>query len=298
MNGEIFNIQRFCISDGPGIRTNVFLKGCPLNCVWCHNPESQSKDSEVMFYKNNCLACGKCIYLCKNNCHMFEDGVHVFNRKNCVKCFKCTSTDCPALKKVGQSVSVAYVITEVLKDKHFYINSGGGITLSGGEPLFQFDFSLDILKKAKKHGLHTAIETSGFAPTKHIKQIAEYTDLFLYDYKETSPHLHKTFTGVDNLIILENLTYLNDIKKDIILRCPIIPGYNDRKDHFEGICNISNKLNNILRVELEPYHSFGINKYAALSRTEKEISLPDDKEKQFYIFEISKNTNKPVKLVF
>ena len=298
MNGKIFNIQRFCISDGPGIRTTVFLKGCPLNCVWCHNPESQSRDSEVMFYKNNCLACGKCIYLCKNNCHTFEDGVHVFNRKNCIKCFKCTGTDCPALKKVGQSVSAAYVISEVLKDKNFYINSGGGITLSGGEPLFQFDFSLDILKKAKKHGLHTAVETSGFAPAKHIKQIAEYTDLFLYDYKETSPQLHKAFTGVDNLIILENLAYLNDIKKDIILRCPIIPGYNDRKDHFAGICSISNKLNNILRVELEPYHSFGINKYAALSRTEKEISPPDDKEKQFYISEIRKNTNKPVKLIF
>ncbi len=164
MKGTIFNIQKFCVNDGTGIRTTVFLKGCPLRCLWCHNPESQSIDSELMFYNYKCVKCGRCEEVSPNGCHMFENGIHKFERKNCIKCFDCTKIGCEALEKVGREISSDEVIAEVLKDKIFYDNSDGGITLSGGEPLYQFDFSLEILKKAKENGLHTAIEPAVLRP--------------------------------------------------------------------------------------------------------------------------------------
>lgn len=295
MKGTIFNIQKFCVNDGPGIRTTVFLKGCPLKCIWCHNPESQSEKQEIMFYKNKCVNCGRCAAVCENGCHSFDNGVHKFERKNCVKCFACTQTGCEALEKVGQKISTDEVIDEVLKDKIFYDNSDGGITLSGGEPLFQFEFSMDILKKARENGLNTAIETCGFATEEKIKEISKYVDLFLFDYKETNSELHRKFTGVDNTDILKNLALLNKMGKNIILRCPIIPGLNAREDHFKGICDTANKFEHILHIELEPYHSLGENKYISLGTCERKFSLPAEKEKQSWLSKISSATYKKVK---
>ncbi len=292
MKGTIFNIQRFCVNDGPGIRTTVFLKGCPLKCLWCHNPESQSGKPEIMFYKDKCVSCGRCAAVCNSKCHSFDDGVHNFERKNCVKCFECTKTDCEALEKAGREISSNEVIDEVLKDKIFYDNSGRGITLSGGEPLYQFDFSLEILKKAKENGLHTAIETCGFVSADRIKEISKYVDLYLFDYKETNIELHKKFTGIDNSVILKNLSLLNDMGKSIIFRCPIIPGYNDRKEHFEGICSTANKIEHILRVELEPYHALGENKYTALGLAEFKCHSPNEQEKKSWLLEILSGTDK------
>lgn len=295
MKGTIFNIQKFCVNDGPGIRTTVFLKGCPLKCIWCHNPESQSEKQEIMFYKDKCVNCGRCAAVCENGCHSFDNGVHKFERKNCVKCFACTQTGCEALEKVGQKISTDEVIDEVLKDKIFYDNSDGGITLSGGEPLFQFEFSMDILKKARENGLNTAIETCGFATEEKIKEISKYVDLFLFDYKETNSELHRKFTGVDNTDILKNLALLNKMGKNIILRCPIIPGLNAREDHFKGICDTANKFEHILHIELEPYHSLGENKYISLGTCERKFSLPAEKEKQSWLSKISSATYKKVK---
>ena len=295
MKGIIFNIQRFCVNDGPGIRTTVFLKGCPLKCVWCHNPESQSVKPEIMFYKDKCVGCGRCAAVCTSGCHLFENGTHMFDRKNCVKCFECTKTGCEVLEKVGREISTDEVIDEVLKDKIFYDNSGGGITLSGGEPLYQYDFSLEILKKAKESGLHTAIETCGFTSEEKIKEISRYVDLFLFDYKETNSKLHRKFTGIDNTDIIKNLELLNKIKKSIILRCPIIPGLNTREEHFKGICDTANNFEYIMHIELEPYHFLGESKYVFLGSCEHKFSSPSEKEKQGWLSEISLNTNKKVK---
>lgn len=295
MNGTIFNIQKFCVNDGPGIRTTIFLKGCPLKCIWCHNPESQAAESEIMFYRDKCIGCGMCERICKNSCHFFENNVHIFEREKCVKCFACTDYECGAIEKAGKIISSEEAIKEAMKDKIFYDNSGGGITLSGGEPLFQFEFSLDILKKAKEKDVHTAIETCGFANKKKIIEIAEYVDLFLFDYKETDLMLHKRFTGVDNSVILENIKTLNELKKNIILRCPIIPGYNDRTEHFMGICNVANEFEHILHIELEPYHSLGEGKYISLGHNVSEIRSPTEDEKNSWLVEIRKNTDKKVK---
>lgn len=246
MDGKIFNIQKFCVNDGPGIRTTVFLKGCPLRCLWCHNPESQSKDNQILFFESKCAHCGRCRDLTPNDLDFF----------------------CPSDAKeiCGKTVSTEEVVVEVMKDLVFYENSGGGVTLSGGEPLFQFAFALELLQKCKEQKLHTAMETCGFAPKNHMAQIAEYTDLFLFDVKESDPQRHKAYTGVDNGLILENLLLLNELKKDVILRCPIIPGYNDRQENYDRICQLANTLPSVIGIEIEPYHGLGEHKYAALEK--------------------------------
>lgn len=275
MVGEIFNIQKFCVNDGPGIRTTVFFKGCPLRCVWCHNPESQNRGTQILFHSEKCTCCGKCKNLTIDNTDFF----------------------CPneAKEICGRTVFSDDVIAEVIKDYEFYKNSGGGITLSGGEPLFQFEFAFDILKKAKENNLHTAIETCGFADKRKIMQIAELTDLFLFDFKETDSKLHKTFTGADNGLIMENLFLLNELKKDIILRCPIIPGYNNRKEHYDKICELANTLTSIIGVEIEPYHSFGESKYKALGRQQPQILMQTEEQVGEIIDFIAFKTDKSVK---
>lgn len=275
MNGTIFNIQRFCINDGPGIRTTVFLKGCPLKCIWCHNPESQAREPEIMFYKDKCTKCGNCVNVTVND----SDFVCINDAKEIC----------------GKEISSDEVIKEVLKDEIFYQNSGGGITISGGEPFYQFDFSLELVKKAKENGLHTAIETCGFVKNSNLKKIAEFVDLFLYDYKETNSEKHKNFTGVDNTVIIDNLSFLNNINKDVILRCPIIKGCNDRREHFEGIAEIANRYKNILHIEIEPYHSLGEGKYSALGKNVQKFSVANEEEKKEYLLSVQKNSFKKVK---
>lgn len=275
MDGTVFNIQKFCVNDGPGIRTTVFLKGCPLKCLWCHNPESQAVSPEIMFYADKCTGCGRCAGITA------EDSDFV--------CFNSAKEIC------GKAMSAQEVIDEVLKDKIFYENSGGGMTLSGGEPLCQYDFALELLMKAKENGLHTAVETCGFISRERLKKISEYTDLFLFDYKETNSDLHKEYTGVGNETVISNLELLNRLSKQIILRCPIIPGYNDREEHFSGICAIADRLENILHVELEPYHSLGNGKYTAVNRKAVEIKMPDEAQKNGWLSLISEKCGKEVK---
>ena len=292
MTGLIFNIQKFCVNDGPGIRTTVFLKGCPLHCLWCHNPESQSPAPELLFYADKCRMCRSCAAVCKSHCHAFEGGTHTFDRKNCAKCFACEAIGCDALERVGKEVTVEEVMAEVLKDRIFYENSGGGVTLSGGEPLSQLEFSLELLKKAKENRLHTALETCGIASPHDIREIAEYTDLFLFDYKETAPDLHRKFTGVDNRLILENLSLLDGLKKEIILRCPIIPGCNDREEHLIGIAYVANRFDSIKHIELEPYHALGEGKYRSLGLEPHSFDTPGEGEKEKWRDEICAMTDK------
>lgn len=275
MDGLIFNIQRFCISDGPGIRTTVFFKGCPLRCVWCHNPESQSLKKETLFYKNKCTLCGRC-----KDLTIDDESFFCFNEAKEICGKKYTSDD---------------VLKEVLKDKAFYKNSGGGVTLSGGEPLFQPEFALELLRKLKENNIHTAVETCGFADKSKIMQIAKYTDLFLFDFKESNSEPHKAYTGVDNILILKNLSLLNELKKDIVLRCPIIPGYNDRQENYDNICELANAFTYVIGIEIEPYHSFGESKYQALGRKQPDISMQTEVQIGKIIDYINSKTNISVK---
>lgn len=269
MKGNIFNIQHFCLQDGPGIRTVVFLKGCPLNCAWCHNPESKKLYPQILFDTNKCMGCRKCSEICPSNLHTFENGEHQFSMNyKCSDCFICTK-ECPtnALERCGKEISSDDVIKNIISDKEFYNNSNGGITLSGGEPLMQYDFSLDILRKCKKNNINTAIETCGFCD-KDLLLINKYTDLWLYDIKLFSQKEHIKYTGVSNDLIMKNLYTLNDIGAKIILRCPIIPEINLNEEHFENLERLVKSLKNVIALNLEPYHPLGISKVSLLNETQ------------------------------
>ena len=295
-SGMIFNIQRFSIHDGPGIRTTVFMKGCGMRCIWCHNPESWDGDREIAYYEDKCIGCGACIGVCPAQCHCANksDGVHIFNRQDCVKCGKCADVCCAdALKIIGKYMTAAEVFEEIKKDDVFYESSGGGVTLSGGEPMFQPKFTEEILRRCKEAGMHTCIETSGLSNPDALIDVAKYTDLFLFDIKETDAARHKKYTGIDNNAILENLYMFDKTGAKIILRCPIIPEINDREEHFAGIARIANSLNNIQKIEIEPYHSLGLAKAQAVGKilgyTETELTKKEIAEN--WVHAIRKHTD-------
>lgn len=296
MKGTIFNIQKFCINDGPGIRTTVFFKGCPLKCAWCHNPESQQKKSELLYDSQRCVGCGKCAAACQVGAHAIKNGIHTYNRDCCTACGSCAEVCCSeALEIAGKEESVDGILHEVMKDKAFYDNSGGGLTLSGGEPMMQFDFVFELLKGAKACALHTCIETCGFADTEKMLTIAPFTDIFLYDYKLTDDNLHKEYTGVSNSLIKKNLYAIDTTDSKIVLRCPIIPGVNDNEAHFDGIARMANSLNNIIAIELEPYHSLGNNKYNKLNKVSHSFSTPESTDVEGWIKSIQRRTEVTVK---
>ena len=259
MLGTVFNIQRFSIHDGPGIRTNVFLKGCPLNCLWCHNPEGLSKAPQVKYSPEKCIGCGDCVRVCEPKGHQLtEEGIHTLDFSKCIGCLECSRVCVAgAMESYGETKSVEEIIDVVMRDTAYYKTSGGGLTLSGGEPLYQGEFAVEILKAAKEKGLHTAVETCGMVSGDTIKAAAEYVDLFLYDYKITGEEKHKEMTGASQKQILANLELLDAMGKDIILRCPIIPGINDDDIHYHGIAEVANKYKNIKEINIMPYHTLG-----------------------------------------
>lgn len=295
--GCVFNIQKFSINDGPGIRTTVFMKGCPLRCVWCHNAESHISKKEIAYSPTKCIGCRKCIEICDNGAHIVADGVHVFERKNCITCGKCAEV-CPAesLELLGKDMTTDEVLEEVMKDKAFYDNSGGGMTVSGGEPLAQFEFTYELLKKAKELGLNTCIETCGYASEDKMRKISEYVDIFLYDWKISDPKIHKDYTGVTNDLIERNLKVLDEIGAKVILRCPIIPEVNDKEEHFSKIADLANTLENVIEVNIEPYHALGNDKYKRLGKVEfQEFKMPENETVEEWIADIGKRTEKTVR---
>lgn len=295
MERLVFDIQRFSVNDGPGIRTTIFLKGCNLNCLWCHNPESKSLKKELMFYPSKCIGCNECVNMC--DLHTIVDGVHKIGRNECIVCGKCVTNCVGALEICGKEISVEEVIKIVLKDIDFYKNSGGGITISGGEPLLNIDFTKELLMEAKKYNIHTAIETSGYASWDDILKIIPYVDLFLWDIKETNPYLHKKYTGVNNELIIENLFKLNETGKEIVLRCPIIPSLNDREEHLKMIGELAEKLSSVIRVDVEPYHNLGKSKSESIGKKYilDDISSPSEIMVSKWIETIQCYTKKNVK---
>ncbi|MCL4418059.1 MAG: glycyl-radical enzyme activating protein, partial [Actinobacteria bacterium] len=234
--GIVFDIQRFCVNDGPGIRTTVFLKGCPLNCLWCHNPESISIEPEIIFSNEKCIGCGSCVAVCANNALQILERKSMIKRENCNKCGRCAEIcNTGALRIAGKKTSLFEVMEELEKDRQYYENSGGGITISGGEPLLQWKFTTALLKECKKRGLYTAIETCGHAAPVIFKQVLEYADIILFDIKNIDPEKHFELTGARNELILENLKSLSGGNKHIQIQLPVIPGCNDSEENITGI---------------------------------------------------------------
>ena len=271
MKATIFEIKRFAVHDGDGIRTTVFFKGCPLRCVWCHNPEGLSQKPQLGYYVHKCIHCMECTHLCPASAHKCEGGVHLFDRELCVACGKCAE-GClgEALTLYGKEVTVEELLPTLLEDREFYENSSGGVTLSGGECLMQADFCRDLLHALKEEGIHTAVDTCGFVKEETLAKVVPYTDIFLYDLKAYHSETHQRATGVPNEIILQNLLYLNEIGKAVEIRIPYVPQFNAQE--MDDIAKFLAPLTNITKVRILPYHSYAKSKYASLSMEE---SMPE-----------------------
>lgn len=281
---NIFNIQKFSIHDGPGIRTTVFFKGCPLRCLWCHNPESQSFKKQMLFDGDKCVLCGKCVESCPQGAVKIQKNVPVTDQDKCIGCRKCEIYCIPGARQVaGMEYTVEEVMKEVMKDEVFYEQSGGGVTLSGGEPLAQTDFVEELLRELKKENIHTAVDTCGAVKFEDIKRISAYTDLFLYDVKLMDDKKHTEFIGMSNELIFDNLRKLSKIHKDINIRMPIIEGVNADVKHIQETIDLIKGMN-IVNVSLLPYHDIAKHKYKELGilYEEDRMSKPSDEKLQHF----------------
>lgn len=271
--GIVFDLQRFSLHDGPGIRTIVFLKGCPLACRWCSNPESQQRDPQLMFISNNCIGCKRCISVCSVGALDFSNPFPI-NYDKCRACGKCVRVCYSgALNMAGAAKTVEDVLAELKKDTVHYRRSGGGITLSGGESLVQAEFAEQLLKGCKANGWHTAIETTAFANEEALKRVLPWLDLVLLDIKHMDHNKHKEYTGQSNEIILRNARIIARSNVPTIIRVPVIPGFNDSVENIQAIANFACSLENVKEMHLLPYHRLGQNKYKYLNREYKAKDL-------------------------
>jgi len=278
--GIVFNVQRFSIQDGPGIRTTVFLKGCPLHCMWCSNPESQNFRPEIAHRDSLCTKCSLCIGVCPEKAISIQDNGVSIDRKICTNCGDCLSVCIPgALKVLGQTMSAVEVFREIKKDTDFYWNSGGGVTASGGEPLAQPDFVAALFKLCQDNGIDTCIDTSGYASAEALEKVLLYTSLVLFDVKLGDDKSHRKWTGVSNEEILLNLDRAIASVVPLTVRVPLIPGINDSNQELKKIARIVvDSLKKPGKVELLPYHRFGMGKYQQLDREYELTELTTQKK--------------------
>lgn len=273
MTGRIFNIMKYAIHDGPGIRTTVFFKGCPLRCWWCHNPEGQRFDQELLYRPERCVGCGQCLEVCPQGSISYSQGQVSYAREQCSACGQC-SLVCPAgaRETVARSRSVHDVMTEIEKDLIFYDESGGGVTFSGGEALSQPEFLGELLKECRKKEIHTAVETCGYVQREVLAGLKDDVDLFLFDLKHLDSGEHEKLTGVPNELILENLAWLAQQHPRVMVRLAVIPGHNDDEAHLDKLGEFVKSLRTIREVHCLPYHKAGAEKYRRLGRS---YALPD-----------------------
>ncbi len=282
--GWVFDIQRFCIEDGPGIRTTVFLKGCSIRCPWCSNPESFSRKPQLAHFHSTCVLCGSCAQACPEQAIEIKQKALIINRSKCTACALCVSACAQnAMKIIGEGMSCAEVVKECLRDKPFYEESGGGITLSGGEPACQAEFSAAILEAAQRSGVHTAVETNGFCAWPDLERIARHTDLFLFDLKILDGEKSKSMIGADPSVVLENLDRVDRMGKSVTIRFPIIPGYTDDRENIEQVLSAASRLNHAAELQVLPFHQYGKHKYRALDypyKLELDSPLTHDQAQQ------------------
>lgn len=283
ITGRIFNIQHYSIHDGPGIRTNIFLKGCPLRCLWCQNPESQSLKDQLMFYPDKCTGCGTCVNICPGSAVKLIDCHAKTDRKLCKGCGKCVKACVHEARSImGKEISAGEAFSQVEQDKLFYDTSGGGVTITGGEVLSQPSFTRAILQLCKESNINTAIETCGYAKWEILKSVLEYTDLVLYDVKHMDTVEHKKCTGVGNELIISNLKRLsNELNIPVILRTPVVPGYNASKENINAMAKfIKEEIPTCIEVNLLPYHNLGEGKLSQLEleNTNFKSFSPSDEE--------------------
>lgn len=286
----ITNIQRFSMDDGPGIRTIVFLKGCPLSCPWCHNPECVFPEVDIYYYEQKCVRCGLCSEICPEKAITIpgpNGEPPQRDRKKCTRCMQCVNS-CPqgALSTVGELWSMEKILQETLSDMLFYKNSGGGVTISGGEPLLFHEYSIDLAQRLQVEKCHVAVETSCFGKWEYLNELAGYVDLFLTDIKCMNFAQHKSFIGVPNELILDNIRRLVNLGANVRIRVPVIPGFNDNKENFERMAEFLLTLERpVEAIDLLPFHNFAESKYNQLDREYKYKGLPNMEQEEAVQFE-------------
>jgi pyruvate formate lyase activating enzyme len=275
--GTIFDIKRYAIHDGPGIRTTVFMKGCPLACRWCHNPEGVNPEPFLAYKKEKCILCGECVENCPEQALCLEEYGVVPSGSPCKNCFTCAEV-CPAeaREKVGRKLTAPELFAEIQKDTPFYDTSKGGVTFSGGEPLMQVEFLIEVLKLCGKQDIHRAVDSTGHASHETLMSVARQTDLFLFDLKMMDSNKHKKYTGVSNHLILDNLRHLAQKEIDLIIRIPLIPGINNDMENLDRTGSFLNSLPGVKKVHILPYHDFQKSKYARFEMQDStgNITLP------------------------
>ena len=284
--GQVFNIQHFSTEDGPGVRTTVFLQGCPLRCAWCANPESQRAERLLAHRAALCVRCGRCLQSCPRDALRVREGTIKIDRALCVACGNCVAA-CPshAMFFYGEQKDVDEVWAEVLRDRGYYETSGGGVTCSGGECMLQPDFVAELFRRCKAEGIHTALDTCGQFPREYIPRVLPLTDLVLYDVKTTDSEAHRRFTGVGNERILENLREILTYPARVVIRVPVIPGWNDAPEDLRATAELVRELDGALHVDLLPYHRFGRGKYEMLDMpyAPGDLAAPTAEQKAAYL---------------